>query len=54
MFNINFKAALNISQVFANAAIEHKIKDATIVNTSSIVRLSAYIFQSVLHIMAVL
>jgi len=38
-FGVNFKAALNITQVFGKGVIEHKLPGGTIVNISSIVRL---------------
>jgi len=38
MYEVNFKAVANLSQVFAKLAKANKIKDATIVNVSSIVR----------------
>jgi len=35
-FNVNFKSAFNMSQVFANGVIAHKLEGGTIVNVSSI------------------
>lgn len=41
IFNLNFKATVNVSQTVARNMIENKVEGGTIVNVSSVVKYSS-------------